>query len=280
MELTGKERCAKRIGRGAALALAILLVLPLAANVSAQDEVTGKVYGYVYGDSGDYVIMIYPPVDREMAIEGANVSIRMSALGMTAPSKDTKTDEKGYFEFDGLLAGDYEIIVSAEGYKEYYETFSVAAGDNKSLGKFVLNRKYEEPAQPAPDARIYGYVKDSKTGEGIKGVSLSISGGTGGTGGEVGGGNGGYGGMPYYGGYNYTYTDGNGYYEMGCWSGENWISAYEQSGDYNSYNSQISISPGDNEWNIKLEKKPEKTVKVSGYVYDASTGAVGQNYGE
>ncbi len=260
MELTGnekyrKEGCGKRIGRGAALALALLLVMPLAASVSAQDEQTGKVYGYVYGQSGGCVIMIYPPPEgTETPLEGANVSIRMSTAGAELPSTDGKTDKEGYFEFDNLVAGDYDIIISAEGYEGKYDKFSVSADDNKSLGRFVLNRKYE---QPAPDARIFGYVKDSKTSEGIKGVSISIYGGYTGE---------------RYGGSGYAVTDRDGHYEMDCWSGDNWISAYDNSGRYNQYSEQVNVSQGDFSHDILMEPKPPKTAKVSGHVYDSVTG--------
>ncbi|MDD5502860.1 MAG: carboxypeptidase regulatory-like domain-containing protein [Candidatus Thermoplasmatota archaeon] len=253
-----------KIGTIAGIAIAILLIMPLSMNAAAQNEMTGKVYGYVYGDAGDVWIMTYPPPEgKEIPLENATVSIRMSVLDVGLPSTDTKTDKEGYFEFNNLTPGDYEIVVTAEGYKGYYGTFSVAAGDNKSLDKIVLSKEYKAPEQMAPDAKIFGHARNSETGEAIKGVYISISGGYR---------DGYYGGMPYYGGYNSTYTDADGYYEMGCWSGDNWIYAYPEGNGYKEYNVQINLSSGDNEYNIKLEPKPPKTAKVSGYVYDTKTG--------
>lgn len=265
-----------KFGTIAGIALAIMLILPLSMNATAQTEITGKVYGYVYAESGDVVIQIWPAPEGG-PIEGASVSIRPLLGEISLPSSETTTDSSGYFEFNDILAGEYEIIVSFEGYEDHYEKFSLAGGDNCSF-KIVLGQKYEAPEPVAPDAKIFGYAKNAQTGEVLKGVFVSVSGSTYSVSAYATDSD--YGepkaSEPYYGGYystyNSTYTDGNGYYEMNCWSGENWIYAYAEGDGYKQYNAQITLNAGDNEYDIELEPKPPKTVKVSGYVKDAETG--------
>jgi hypothetical protein len=65
---------------------------------------------------------------KGVPIEDVTVSIQKSKLTGVAT-----TDNTGYYVFDNVAAGTWELTVSKEGFKSQSETFSVSAGSGGNI---------------------------------------------------------------------------------------------------------------------------------------------------
>lgn len=90
--------------------LSILLLFSLSISARAQDSVS--LSGKITSATG-------------AAVPNAKITIRNLATGQTS---DTQTDSSGRYTVPNLVAGDYEIAVSAEGYSTNTAKATVAAG--------------------------------------------------------------------------------------------------------------------------------------------------------
>src|SRR5262245_22546332 len=93
----------------------LALVCCLAAETSAQSGLF-SLSGIVH-DQNDAVV----------------AKARVVVRGATQERRSTSTDVSGAFRFEGLVAGDYEIEVSREGFKSITERFSIGARQPNSL---------------------------------------------------------------------------------------------------------------------------------------------------
>jgi len=84
-----------------------------------------RVQGFVNTNSG-------------LAIENVSVTIQKSKKIF-----ETTTDRGGYYKFDNVPRGTWEITVSKEGYETQIETFSVSGGSSGNIHQrvFVLKPK-------------------------------------------------------------------------------------------------------------------------------------------
>ncbi len=85
--------------------------------------VTGSIVGSVQDPSG-------------LAVPGANVTLTSVSTGM---SREVSTNAQGSFEFLGLDAGEYKLVVSSEGFKTVERTgIRLATGERLPIGTVVM----------------------------------------------------------------------------------------------------------------------------------------------
>src|SRR5690606_4817175 len=94
-----RDRMRRRIGWPAYCAAVGALLLP--RLLGAQSLTTGELGGWVVGSAGE-------PVD------GALVTL---SNGPGSASRSTRSDAEGRFAFDFLVAGDYQLIAEALGWR-------------------------------------------------------------------------------------------------------------------------------------------------------------------
>ncbi len=95
------------------LAAGLLLGLPAAR----AEEPKASLSGHVLDPSG-------------AVVEGALVRLRLEG---TALEKATQSNAAGAYSFEGLLAGEYRLSVSAQGFVLEQQTVALAAGQNRQL---------------------------------------------------------------------------------------------------------------------------------------------------
>ncbi|HHT9146215.1 MAG: carboxypeptidase-like regulatory domain-containing protein [Candidatus Brocadiaceae bacterium] len=110
---------------------------------------TGTVFGWVEDVDGE-------------PLKGVTVSIKGSAF-----SDSTETDEDGYYEFGGLLKGNYTITYELEGYRTQTQDISLNEGEEKDLDITTLEQ--------IETGEIFGNVVNI-VGDPLESVSLSLKG--------------------------------------------------------------------------------------------------------
>ena len=110
---------------------------------------SGIIYGFVYDED-------------EMPMR----SVSMTLTGPNSYSESSKTDEDGYYSFEGLAAGDYTIRASKSGYQPASENVSLGEGEENEVD-FNL--------EETTSGSIYGFVRDIY-GEPIENVRIKLKG--------------------------------------------------------------------------------------------------------
>ena len=109
----------------------------------------GVIYGFVYDED-------------EMPMR----SVSMTLTGPNSYSESSKTDEDGYYSFEGLAAGDYTVRASKSGYQPASENVSLGEGESSEVD-FNL--------EETTSGSIYGFVTDIY-GEPIENVRITLKG--------------------------------------------------------------------------------------------------------
>jgi uncharacterized membrane protein len=120
-----------------------------ACQTSAKAD-TGLIYGFVY--------------------DANEIPLRSASMSLTGPngySESTKSTEDGYYEFDGLAAGDYTLLAEKSGYQSQTIEISLGSGETYEVDDIKL----EEEESGA----IYGYVLDIN-GDPVENAKLTIKG--------------------------------------------------------------------------------------------------------
>ena len=107
--------------------------------------------GMVYGTVND---------SYEDTLEGVTITIAGEGI-----SDSTETDEDGYYEFQGLSAGDYTLTYEKEGYVTQTQETSLEEGEEKDLETITM------PLM----STIYGYVVNVR-GDPINKARLKLKG--------------------------------------------------------------------------------------------------------
>ena len=110
---------------------------------------SGIIYGFVYDED-------------EMPMR----SVSMTLTGPNSYSESSKTDEDGYYSFEGLAAGDYTVRASKSGYQPASENVSLGEGESSEVD-FNL--------EETTSGSIYGFVTDIY-GEPIENVRITLKG--------------------------------------------------------------------------------------------------------
>jgi len=110
---------------------------------------SGIIYGFVYDED-------------EMPMR----SVSMTLTGPNSYSESSKTDEDGYYSFEGLASGDYTIRASKSGYQPASENVSLGEGEENEVD-FNL--------EETTSGSIYGFVRDIY-GEPIENVRIKLKG--------------------------------------------------------------------------------------------------------
>lgn len=136
----GFHRCFMKSLFGYAIICAQLLAVLLIAPVSARSQTqTGALKGKVKERNGK-------------ALEG--VVVRATNAGNKDDKRETKSDDKGDFEFPALPAGRYSFSFEKQGYKTFItRELEIAAGETIKLSSVV-----ELAREGAPYAVIRGAV--------------------------------------------------------------------------------------------------------------------------
>ena len=93
-------------------------------------------------------------------------SVSMTLTGPNSYSESSKTDEDGYYSFEGLAAGDYTVRASKSGYQPASENVSLGEGEENEVD-FNL--------EETTSGSIYGFVRDIY-GEPIENVRIKLKG--------------------------------------------------------------------------------------------------------
>ncbi len=112
----------------------------------------GSIYGYVKDSGGN-------------TLQGVGVTI----VGAN-DQESTETDNRGYYEFGNLEAGNYTLTYEEDGYKMQTRGVTLGEGEEKDLGTVIL-----EEVETETTGKIYGYVVDIR-GEPIESVRLKLKG--------------------------------------------------------------------------------------------------------
>lgn len=110
---------------------------------------SGILYGFVYDED-------------EMPMR----SVSMTLTGPNSYSESSKTDEDGYYSFEGLAAGDYTLRASKSGYQPASEDVSLGEGEASEVD-FNL--------EETTSGSIYGFVRNIY-GEPIENVRITLKG--------------------------------------------------------------------------------------------------------
>lgn len=180
-------------------------------------------------------------------IEGADVNIHWYDTEGHYWSNYTTSNESGFY-YLGVIPGRTYVYAHQENYfsfdsQEYNTQNNATIWLNISLIPF-----------PPVTARVCGYVTDAQNGDLIPNAQIQLSC---------------YTNQGSW--YNYTYTNGIGFYSIGTISGH--IHLYVYKTDYSSPSSiNFDITENQTLWiNITMDYQPEETSLVKGYVVDNMT---------
>ena len=170
----------------------------------------------------------------EEPIGGATVRIENSDHKYSAT-----TNKEGYYEID-CNSGDYEITISASGYKTHYGEVTVKPGDDN---------EYDTALEPEEEnSMVYGYVTDADTGDPIDMADVHLRNSD----------------NSYS-----TRTDREGYYEIQCASGEYDITISKEG--YKTHYGQVKVASDEEvKYDAELNRDGSKTY-LDGHVWDAET---------
>ena len=118
-------------------------------QVSPSPSKEGIVFGFVNDED-------------EQPLKGVTITI----TGENS-SDSTETDENGYYEFSGLVKGDYTLTYEKEDYLDQTQDISLNEGEVKDIGTVTMEQ--------AVSGKIYGYVVNIK-GSPIEFVKLKLKG--------------------------------------------------------------------------------------------------------
>ena len=118
-------------------------------TVSPGPNEKGTVFGYVYDADGN-------------PLEGVTVTITGADY-----SDSTETDSIGYYEFEGLDAGDYTLSYEKEDYQSMTNDITIEEGEEQDVGKIIM--------ELVTYGKIYGYVVNIY-GDPIESVKLRLKG--------------------------------------------------------------------------------------------------------
>lgn len=228
---------------GTIILACIFLILPLEETMA--DERQGKIYGNVYIST----------TDGEKIVEEGIILLEGEDLRM-----ETRIN-KGYYEFTNLTEGEYTVYCSVTSCEKNYKTIVLDETNNEINLDFFLS---EESSYNMYNAKVYGTIKDAKTNKSIESAFITIYSNIVYEVDDI------YSSRFYPSNYNSTYTDRNGYYEMNCWSGENYVTVYADG--YKDYSLTTLLNESEvKQIDIQLVPKPPKNVRVHGGIYDRET---------
>jgi len=95
-----------------------------------------------------------------------------------AASDSYVSDASGEFQLNNLTAGNYQILVSLDGFGELTQNTFLAQGDKANLGGVQLSRIMMDPdtGEPLSIGVVRGAITDRASGEPLAGVSVAIAG--------------------------------------------------------------------------------------------------------
>ena len=98
----------------------IMILVLIFFTISLLSDETGSISGVVLDEHGDAVIF-------------AAVFLRGTEFGMLS-------DEEGYFLFENIPVGEYDVVASFPGYAQYIKSGVVIYPDSTSIVNFTLQR--------------------------------------------------------------------------------------------------------------------------------------------
>ena len=151
------------------------------------------------------------------------------------------TDEVGYYHTYVGDPGDYDITVTADGYKKHRGSLEVAEGEENW---------YNATLEPAP--LVKGYITDRDSSDPVAHADLYFQDGE-----------------NYY----YASTNDRGYYELYAEPGSYQVQIYAD--EYYQYEGDCTVPDQDEFWfNATLQRKPPQNSYIKGYVTEATRGAI------
>lgn len=109
--------------------------------------------------------IIYGFINDEEDMPMRSVSITLT--GPNSYSESAKTNEDGYYLFEGLASGDYTVLAEKAGYDSQSVEVTLGDGDEYEVETLMLAE--------VDEGVIYGYVLDIK-GEPVENVKLALAG--------------------------------------------------------------------------------------------------------
>ena len=153
-------------------------------------------------------------------------------------SESKETDERGFYVFTNLSAGEYTLTYKKEGYQTQTEEITLTEGEIKNMGTIIM----EEIVK----AKILGNVIDSK-GAPIESARLKIKGIK----------------TKYK---NSTSSDADGFFEFGNLEADTYVIVATKTGYKKSRLPSIRLAEGEQEEiEIKLKKTSNRIIKSSAY---------------
>lgn len=110
--------------------------------------------------------------DSGFPLSGATVELS------GASSYSGFSDANGEFEIDSIAAGNYELLVSSEGFSSLVSNIVLAVGDKVRFGDIQLSRLEVDPdtGDPVTTGVVRGVVTEAVSETPLSGVSVSIAG--------------------------------------------------------------------------------------------------------
>ena len=103
--------------------------------------------------------------EKDSGEQISHVTIKISKDNF---SKDTESDEEGYYEFELDSGGEYDIRAEKDGYNNYESEVYIEEGKENEHNILM------EKESSGDDTKIYGYVKDKNSGDAIVEAEIHI----------------------------------------------------------------------------------------------------------
>lgn len=154
-----EEAAMKAVPAVLCLFISALLVVITAINTSAQT--TGTITGMIHDQTG-------------AILPGAKVRL---VLQSTLATRETTANNKGFFSFVGIRAGDYELTVEATGFATYIQRLTIHINDQIDLKQITLRAanvaaSVEVSGTPEVLPSSSGEVSYTLTAEHIKNLAI------------------------------------------------------------------------------------------------------------